>query len=349
MQPELCGATECCPWTASGAKRTVCAKRRGGETPCYGSRDMLGRVSAIALNTYRESVRARILLGLAGVAFAVAFYSLVIGAFTLRNAPRVVSDLGQATVSLFGVAVAILLGAASLHRELEQKTLFPILARPIRRGEYLVGKYLGTLLTLGVFMLADAGLVLILCAGLGGRPLGQLLGIGGALLGAFGIAAWRSPRARTFGPIPLAIVLFAVGAWLAGVLPDDRRVVIGGMVLAFLEVGIVTAIATLFSSFSTAFLSALLTLGTFIVGRQADVLANLPVKYFGTKGHALGVVLSKVVPNLQVFVPPRTLLVGETLGAPLGQYLALAACSSVAWALVLVTLATIIFKKRDFL
>ena len=310
---------------------------------------MFGRVFAIALNTYRESVRARILLGLAGVAFAVAFYSVVIGAFTLRNAPRVVSDLGQATVSLFGVAVAIVLGAASLHRELEQKTLFPILARPIRRGEYLVGKYLGTLLTLSVFMLADAGLVLFLCAGLGGRSLGELLGLGSALVGLFAFTAWRSPRARTFGPIPFALALFALGYWLSGGLPGDRQVVAAGMALAFLEVGIVTGLATLFSAFSTAFLSALLTFGTFIVGRQADVLANLPVKYFGTQGRALGALLSKVVPNLQVFVPPRTLLLGETVGAPVGTYLLLAAATSVAWSVVLVTIASTVFRKRDFL
>src|SRR6185369_13900886 len=117
---------------------------------------MLLRVLAVALNTYRESVRARILLGLAGVAFAVAFYSLIVGAYTLKYAPQVVSDLGAASISLFSVAVAIVIGATSLHRELEQKTLFPILARPVRRAEYLVGKYLGTLLTIAVFIMADA-------------------------------------------------------------------------------------------------------------------------------------------------------------------------------------------------
>ena len=119
------------------------------------SATMLHRVLAIALNTYRESVRARILLGLAGVAFLVAFYALIVGTLTLRHAPRVVSDVGSASISLFGVAVAIVIGATSLHRELEQKTLFPILARPLRRGEYLWSKYLGTLLTIVV---AQAGL-----------------------------------------------------------------------------------------------------------------------------------------------------------------------------------------------
>ena len=129
---------------------------------------MLDRVVAIALNTYRESLRARILLGLAGVAFAVAFYSIVVGLVHARATRRASSATsGWASISIFGIAVAIVIGATSLHRELEQKTLFPILARPIRRGEYLVGKYLGTLLTIAVFVMADAGLVLLIGAALG--------------------------------------------------------------------------------------------------------------------------------------------------------------------------------------
>ena len=69
---------------------------------------MFGRVAAIALNTYRESLRARILIGLAGLAFAVAFYSIIVGAYTLHNSPRVVSDLGVASISLFSIAVAVI-------------------------------------------------------------------------------------------------------------------------------------------------------------------------------------------------------------------------------------------------
>ena len=59
---------------------------------------MFHRVATVALNTYREAVRARILLGMAGVALAAAFYSLVVGAFTIEDAPRVVADLGAATI-----------------------------------------------------------------------------------------------------------------------------------------------------------------------------------------------------------------------------------------------------------
>src|SRR4026209_2425919 len=113
---------------------------------------MLTRISVVALNTYREAVRARVLHGLFALALCTAAYSLVVGAYTSKNAMRVVSDLGSASISLYGVIVAVVLGATSLYRELELKSIFPILARPIGRGEYLVGKYIGTVLTLTVFI-----------------------------------------------------------------------------------------------------------------------------------------------------------------------------------------------------
>ena len=307
------------------------------------------RVLAIALNTYRESVRARILIGMAGVAFAVAFYSILVGAFTLRNAPRVVSDLGAAAISLFSIAVAIVIGATSLYRELEQKTVFPILARPIRRGEYLVGKYLGTLLTLAVFIMADAGLILQISAALGGRSLGLVLGLGAGSVALLAGAMYVWPPARTFGPIPWASVMLIVGALLAGNAPDERRVVLGAATLTLLEVGVVTAMATLFSSFSTPFLSALLTLWMVIIGREADSLARLPVKYFGQMAHDAGALLAKVVPNLQIYVPPRPLLTGEAIEPRLSSYLAWAAVNGIGWAIGLLTVATLVFRKRDFL
>src|SRR5688572_15885799 len=122
---------------------------------------MLARISVIAFNTYREAVRARILHGLFALALATALYSMVISEFASRVAMRVVSDLGAASISVYGVVVAVVLAATSLYRELEQKTIFPILARPISRTEYLVGKYLGTWLTIVVFCAANCAVLLL--------------------------------------------------------------------------------------------------------------------------------------------------------------------------------------------
>ena len=95
---------------------------------------MFARVFAIALNTYREAVRARILLGLFAVALATCGYSVIVASLSLHNEPRVVADLGSAAMSLYAVVVAIVMGSTSLHRELEYKTIFPILSRPFGAG-----------------------------------------------------------------------------------------------------------------------------------------------------------------------------------------------------------------------
>src|SRR5262249_39321752 len=195
------------------------------------------------------------------IARAPALYSIAVGEFALKNASRVVADLGAASISLYAILVAVIIGATSLYRELEQKTIVPILARPIRRAEYVVGKYAGTLLTLAAFIALDAATVLLILSRHGGRSWGAVVTASGVLVVVPAVVAWRVPRARTVLPLPWAIVALAVGVVLASGATDDRRVVLGASALAFLEVMIVTALATLFSAFSSPFLSAVLTVG----------------------------------------------------------------------------------------
>jgi ABC-type transport system involved in multi-copper enzyme maturation permease subunit len=311
--------------------------------------DTIGRVWAIALNTYREAVRARILLGLFALALATALYSIAVGEFALKNAPRVVADLGAASVSLYAVAVAIVMGATSLYRELEQKTIFPVLARPTRRAEYVAGKYAGTVLTLAVFIAFDAAVVLLILARHGGRSL-ALIGASAFFLLVTPIAiGWRSPRLRTYLPIPWALLSLAAAAALASGAGDDRRVVLGASLLAFFEIMIVSGVATLFSSFSSPFLTAVFTIGVFIVGRESDTLGRLPVRVFGATIKRIGVALAAVVPNLGLYVPPRPLLTGESASAPLAGYLGLAALQAVGWSAALLILSAWVFERRDLL
>src|SRR3984885_1104244 len=125
---------------------------------------VLSRILTIALNTYREAVRARLLVGVFAVALATCFYALLVATLSLHNEARVVADLGAASLSLYGVLIAVVLGSTSLYRELEHKTIFPILSRPLRRWEYVVGKYVGTMPTVGVFIAVDAAVILLTLA-----------------------------------------------------------------------------------------------------------------------------------------------------------------------------------------
>jgi ABC-type transport system involved in multi-copper enzyme maturation permease subunit len=310
---------------------------------------MLTRVAVIALNAYRESVRARILHGLFALALGTAGYALIVGAYASRSRLRVVSDLGAASTSLYAIVVAVVLGATSLYRELELKTIFPILARPIRRSEYLLGKLLGTVLTLAVFIATNGGALLIALAVLSGQALTPLVAGGLVAAGAFGLAAFKLPRWRSYLPILAAVLLVVAGIALSGGAPDDRRVILGSAALTLCEVLVVASLATLFSSFSSPFLTAVFTLSVFIVGRSADALAKLPARVFGETIHTLGSALAHVVPNLMWYVPPRPLLTGEAVGQDLTLHVLMAAGYALCWAVALLTVAAAVFKRRDFL
>lgn len=310
---------------------------------------MITRVGAVMFNTYREAVRARILHGLFALALATAGYSYIVGEYASRSRMRVVSDLGAASVSLYGIVVAIVLAATSLYRELELKTLFPVLARPIHRWEYLLGKYLGTLLTIYVFVAANSAVLLMELANMAGRSAWGLGAVAAGVLAAAGAIAWRAPRSRTFLPILVSLVLLVLGWVSAAEAADERRVVMGAAALTVCEVGIVTAVALLFASFSSPFLTATLTLGVFVVGRSADTLAKLPEKVFGPTIHEAGVLLSKVFPNLMVYVPPRTVLTGEAVDVTFAQYFPVAALQAMAWSFALLVGSSLVFKRRDFL
>lgn len=125
-------------------------------------------------------------------------------------------------------------------------------------------------------------------------------------------------------------------------------VVFAGL-LTIAEVCVITAIANLFSAFSSPFLTALFTFGVFVVGRSADTLGRLPVRQFGAVIHELGVWLSKGVPNLMVYVPPRMVLTGEAADVRLSSYVALAFVQALAWSVGLLAVASAVFRKRDFL
>jgi ABC-type transport system involved in multi-copper enzyme maturation permease subunit len=308
---------------------------------------MLTRVSVVMLNTYREAVRAKVLHGLFALALVTAGYCIVVGQFASGAAARVLSNLGAASMALYGVFVAIVLSATALHREIELKTLFPILARPISRSEYVLGKYLGTLSTLASFILGNAAVFLAALAASGTTPVWQPLLAAVVSLGVAALLGWRVPALRSFAPAVAGALLLAASAWLSSHSPDDRRVLLGAALLTLCEVSVVSGVALLFSAFSSPFLTAIFTFGVFIVGRSASTLAALPVRVFGQAIHDLAELLARVVPNLMLYVPERALLTGEGLGSSPAGYLGMAAAHTLGWAAALLGSACLLFGRRD--
>jgi Cu-processing system permease protein len=309
---------------------------------------VLARVAVVALNTYREAVRARVLLGLFAVALATSGYSVIVASLSLHNEARVVADLGAASISLYGTVVAIVLGSTSLHRELEYKTIFPILSRPIRRWEYIVGKYLGTLLTVVVFIAVDVAAVFALLALESGQAAWKLGALLLSMLGLLAVLLVRARHARVFVFVPWAFVL-AVAAWvLAEPALDERQLVAASATLAVCEVAVVAAVATLFASFSSPFLTAAFTSMIFVIGRSADTLAHLPRKTFGDGLARFGAALARVFPNLHVYVPPRSLLLGQVASVSVWPYVGTATLHTLSYAAVLLVVAAFAFGRRDF-
>ncbi|HEY1958686.1 MAG TPA: ABC transporter permease subunit [Polyangiaceae bacterium] len=309
---------------------------------------MFARVTAIALNAYREAVRARLLYALLALALAACGYSVIVASLSLDQQARVVSDVGSGSISLFAVIVAIILGAWSLYREIELKTIFPVLARPLFRHEYLLGKYLGILLTLLVFIAIDGAAVLgILALETGARP-ASVLAATGALVVGLGALLLRFPRARVHAVVPWSLAAFATMAVLAAPAGGDRQLVVASCALTLGEVAIISAVATLFSSFSSPFLTAVFTVSVFLIGRSADTLAHLPARQVGTTVKHAAAALAHVVPNLQVYVPARPILLGEVPEMPTWHLVAKAAAQSCAYSVVMLCAAALIFRRRDF-
>lgn len=309
---------------------------------------VLARILTIALNTYREAVRARLLVGVFALALATCLYSLLVATLSLHNEARVVADLGAASLSLYSVLIAIVLGSTSLYRELEHKTIFPILSRPIRRWEYLVGKYAGTMLTVGVFVGVDAAAVMTMLALETGQAPWKVGAAVLLMLAVLGLALLRATRSRVFVLVPWSLTLLVVGWVLAAPSPDERQLVLAASVLAVSEVAIVAAMATLFASFSSPFLTALCTAMLFVLGRSSDTLAHIPVRQLGPAVSYGGKVLARVVPNLHVYVPARAFLLGLVAGQPVWPYVTGAALHAVLYATALLVLSAAIFRKRDF-
>lgn len=308
----------------------------------------IDRIATIALATYREAVRTRLMLGVFALGLAACMYSVVVAAMSAHNEERVIADLGALCASLFGIVIAIVMGSTSLYREIEYRTVFPILSRPIFRWEYLVGKYLGIVLTVMVFIALDsAGTFLLLALEAGINPW-KVVAVTAAFAVALGAAMTWLRRFDVFVVIPWAFMLALVAWYFASGSSLERQLVTASAVLAILEVGIISALTMLFSSFSSPFLSGACTFMVVVIGRSADSLAHLPKKLFGSTLTGLGRALAHVVPNLHTYVPARSLLLGQVVGQQVWPYVGLAAAQAVAYVTGLLVISSFAFQRRDF-
>ena len=111
---------------------------------------MTSRLAAIALNTFREAVRDRVLYNLILFALLLVASAPLFSQISIDIERLVLVNVGLSSISVFGVIIAIFIGIGLVSKEIEKKTLYTILARPVRRWEFIAGKYFGLMVTLVV-------------------------------------------------------------------------------------------------------------------------------------------------------------------------------------------------------
>jgi ABC-type transport system involved in multi-copper enzyme maturation permease subunit len=255
----------------------------------------LHRISTIAKNAFREAVRDRILYNLILFVLLITAGAIFLGELTAGQESRVIVNLGLSSILLFGSFIAIFVGVSLVWKEIEKRTIYSVLSKPVGRFEFIVGKYLGLCLTLLVNV---------------------------AVMGA---------------GVSLAL-LYVGGGRLAGA-------IWGAVLLIFFELTIVTAVAIMFSSFSTPALSALLTFFVFLIGHFSSSLLDLAVNIGSRSAVWLFTGIYYLLPNLSNFsfiantasgtVPPAAMVGGAALYA-------------LVYDIILLTITVMIFSRRNF-
>jgi len=181
---------------------------------------MTGRIWAIALNTFREAARIRVLYGIGVLVLGSNLLALVLAQLSLNEPGRVARDVGLAGISLFGSLTAILLGVFLLYTEVARRTIHAIVAKPISRWEFVVGKYAGMAVVLSV-LVAVFGLAMVAMLALQGTGLSS--GLAKALVLSWFEVLTVAAIAIFFSSFstPFLSGIFALATWVIGRLAPD--------------------------------------------------------------------------------------------------------------------------------
>ena len=180
----------------------------------------LARIWAIALNTFREAARIRVLYGIIVLVVGVNLLAIVLGEMSIREQARVARDIGLAGISLFGSLTAIFLGVFLLYTEVQRRTIHAIVSKPIARWEFVVGKYLGMALVLsvlvGLFAVSMIGMLLWQRVGVSSEVIRAIVLAWFEVLTVAAIAIFFSSFST-----PFLSGIFALAMWVLGRLTPD--------------------------------------------------------------------------------------------------------------------------------
>ena len=251
------------------------------------------RILSIAINTFRENLREKLLYNLLFFALLMIGSSILLSRITLGDYHRLILDLGLASINLFGVLIAIFVGIGLVSKEVDRKTIYTIVSKPIPRYEFLLGKYCGLVITLFAnTVVMVVGLLIVL----------QVM------------------------DVPITSLVFK------------------SLALIFLELMVITAVAVLFSTFTSATLSAIFTLAVYVIGHLSGDLKEF-AKKMDEVSEMLVNAIYYTLPNLERFNLKGHVIHHLDFGL---ADMALTLAYGLTYAAFLLLLASVIFQRRDF-
>ena len=269
---------------------------------------LMRTIGLVALHVFRDSVRDKVLYSIVAFAVVLMAVSYLIGQLTAGEDLKIIKDLGLAAMSLMGLFIAVFIGIGLIAREIDRRSIYAILAKPVRRPELILGKYLGLVGTLFVNLAVMAVAYYLVLAYIGST---------------------MSEAALRAAPAP----------------PTDPRLLLAVAMIG-LELALVTALALFWSTFSSsALLSAGLTIGLYVAGQFGADLKNFEQVVESPAAGLVGRALYYLLPNFAAF-DIKTEVVHALPIEP--GYLALTAGYAVVYIALLLTASVLIFSRRDF-
>ena len=188
---------------------------------------MSATVTPVAINTFREAVRDRVLYNLVLFALIMMGAAILVGEISIGIERLVIINLGLTAISIFGLVMAIFIGVGLVYKEIEKRTLYSLLSKPIRRWEFLVGKYAGLLLTLAVntaFMTLGLAAALFYVGRHFERSDASILGAIYFILLEFALVTALALFFSCFSS-PLLSTLYTLAIYIAGVFSNELRTI----------------------------------------------------------------------------------------------------------------------------
>jgi ABC-type transport system involved in multi-copper enzyme maturation permease subunit len=253
----------------------------------------MSKIGYIALNTYRETVRDKVLYNLVLFALIMIGSSYILGQISIYQEVKIIKDLGLAAIAVFGTAIAIFIGVGLVAKEIDKRTLYSLLTKPITRHQFLLGKFFGLCLTLAVN-------VVIMSVGL------------------------------------YALLFYMTG----GFEPELLKAIY----LIYLQLALVTALALLFSTFSSSLLSALFTGFFFVAGHFSADLKNLETVVESAYLPSVTRWFYYVIPNFRNFDLKARVVSGDIVP---WSFLGYSTAYGLIYVAFLLLIATVVFRRRN--